>query len=374
MKILTWNVNSIKTLQYWSEIKNFTDILAQLDADIICFQEIKGTRKDLSEEFHTIRDWFAFYSLYSSGYSGVGTFVRRKYCPRHCEIGFTGLLSSFNLGCLEELYAAFTKQELIEMDKEARCVITDHDEFILFNVYYPATSESIERNDFKLRFSKAVQIRFKALQNSGRKVILVGDINVAHLEIDRWDRDDTAMEFDAHPVRAWFASFLHDSGLVDTFRHFYPNQKHIYTVWNIKEFRRQTNQGSRIDYILVPASMVSYLKDCLILSDIAGSDHVPVICEIDETKFEVSIELSLKVPPKGCTFHWSNYGERQRSINAFLVKEKAGSFNAHDQKYLSDRVRPSKIIATVTSKVVKKTPNKKVSTARQSTLQFFKKD
>lgn len=203
MKICSWNVNSISTIKTWHpwsdscKFPSFNDILNDLKCgmhwsalmnplDIICVQEVKSTKEKLSQDYHTLKDYFAFYALHpTDGYAGVATFVKKSICPLHCQPGFSGLSFPVDaIGGVDELYASMDKKELLKLDSEGRCIITDHGRFVLFNVYFPCESEHDHRQLFKEKFSRAVQLRVDSLINAGRSVILVGDVNVAHLPIE----------------------------------------------------------------------------------------------------------------------------------------------------------------------------------------------
>lgn len=188
MKIVCWNLNGIKTVkQYhpWTHTSDFAQILDQLDAEVFCFQEIKATRGSLPTEFIDCAGYDCFYSLSkTAGYCGVATIARKTESPSACEIGITGGGEGDDFGCLSELRTLFTAEQLKEIDSEARALITDHGLFLLINVYCPHDSGT--RTQFKMDFLLALQTRVESLISSGRRVIVAGDVNVSHREIDHW--------------------------------------------------------------------------------------------------------------------------------------------------------------------------------------------
>ncbi|KAJ3304045.1 Class II abasic (AP) endonuclease [Kappamyces sp. JEL0829] len=354
LKIISWNVNSIKTLSNWlpwadkSRYPTFTHLLDSFSADIICMQEIKSTKSKLDAEFHTLPGYWAFYALHpTEGYSGVATFVRRSICPALAEEGFTGLLnpSEPGIGGTQDLLKLFSRSELLDLDSQGRCVITDHGLFVLLNVYFPATSDSAERELFKMKFSLGIQARVQGLIAIGRKVIVAGDVNVCHREIDHFDPEGSKKEwgilsFDGAPIRRWFTDWLGSCSLVDTFRFFHPLARDVYTVWNTRENRRPMNQGTRIDYVLCTSDLQDWLVDSQVDMSVMGSDHCPIhvlLHTVHPTSGASWTEFQPKVvkPPLLCTYHWKSYGERQKSLDAFLVKKQPFEFNASSETAFS---------------------------------------
>ncbi|XP_058090983.1 DNA-(apurinic or apyrimidinic site) endonuclease 2 isoform X6 [Magnolia sinica] len=248
MKIVTYNVNGLKQriAQYGSLLK----FLNSLQADIICIQETKVSRHDLSADLFMAEGYEAFFSCtrtFGQGrvaYSGVATFCRVKSAfssdevalPLAAEEGFTGLLKHSKSGddrmgdCplkmpievegLEEI----TKEDLLKMDSEGRCIITDHGHFVLFNLYGPrADCDDKGRIDFKFNFFKTLQKRWESLLSQGRRVFVVGDLNIAPAAIDRWN---AGPEFEENMFRKWMRSLLRECGgpFSDVFRTKHPHR------------------------------------------------------------------------------------------------------------------------------------------------------
>ncbi|KAJ3323162.1 Class II abasic (AP) endonuclease [Boothiomyces sp. JEL0866] len=333
MKILSWNVNGIKTIKEYYPWKqcDFAGIISGLDADIICFQEVKQTLASLPSSYTHVPDYDIFYFLHKDkGYSGVATVVKKSISPEFVEIGMSGLKEP-NLGCLEELQKEFTKEELAELDSEARVIITDHKLFVLFNIYFPNDANET-RFEYKMKFSKAIEIRAASFMKQGRSVIIAGDVNVSHKEIDHCDpaqsvKDNRLESFDSAIARQWFNSWVYPNGqLVDSFRWFYPDKEKVFTVWNTKINARPANYGTRIDYILVSKELIDDVKDAQVLSDVLGSDHCPVTLEFKDTHHSLKksiyelLKSDMKKPHPLCTFYWDNYAAKQLKINNFFKK------------------------------------------------------
>jgi AP endonuclease 2 len=243
MRILSWNVNGIKTIRNYHPWTGctFDQIMTSeaLKCDILCIQEVKSTKQNLTADMIQIEGYTCFYSLPKSkgGYSGVATFVRNDIDVLHAEEGIANPKSE--IGGLEQLAENFSARYLEELDSEGRCLITDHGHFVLFNLYCPNGDSSPERMDFKLYFCQAVQLRADRLIKMGRNVIIVGDINVCAKEIDHCDLRHSVKEhkidrFEDTPSRAWFNKFTESRAVVDMFRHFNPKKEGQFTVWNTK--------------------------------------------------------------------------------------------------------------------------------------------
>ncbi|CAO2831303.1 unnamed protein product [Amaranthus hypochondriacus] len=294
LKIVTYNVNGIRQriAQYGSLLK----LLDSLDADIICFQEIKVTRQELTADLIVAEGYESFFSCTRTcgkgrtGYSGVATFCRVKSAftstevalPVAAEEGFTGLLESPNgnesrsdqlftdMECLTE----FQKDELLKIDSEGRCVITDHGHFVLFNVYGPrADPDDVERVQFKANFYKIMQRRWELLQQEKRRIVVVGDLNIAPSSIDRCE---AGPDFEKNEFRRWFRTQLVKNGgsFFDLFREKHPERTDAYTCWPVHNGAEEFNYGSRIDHILASGVCLHCLHD--------NDDHSLVACHVEE--------------------------------------------------------------------------------------------
>uniref|UniRef100_UPI0037E9034C DNA-(apurinic or apyrimidinic site) endonuclease 2 isoform X1 n=2 Tax=Semicossyphus pulcher TaxID=241346 RepID=UPI0037E9034C len=346
MKIVTWNINGIRTFR--GGIKKALD---SLDSDIICVQETKVTR-DLLDERTAIVEGYNSYFSYSrgrSGYSGVATYCKDSATPFAAEEGLTGLLTNGEgaVGCYGD-QNEFCSEELQLLDNEGRAVITQHkimcqdkEQIVtVINVYCPrADPEKPERKQFKLQFYKLLQCRAEALLKDGSNVIVLGDVNTSHRQIDHCDPSDIE-DFGANPGRKWLNGFLHGSRqeekieeeeeeesevtstepvnsgkFVDTFRYFHPTRTNAFTCWSTLTGARQTNYGTRIDYIFADSQFVKeQFVAADIMPEVEGSDHCPVWGQLS-----CSLLPSSKPPPL-CTRYLPEFAGKQQKLSRFFVK------------------------------------------------------
>ncbi|XP_073675452.1 DNA-(apurinic or apyrimidinic site) endonuclease 2 [Garra rufa] len=345
MKIVTWNINGIRTFK--NGIKKTLD---SFDADIICVQETKVTR-DLLDEKTAIVDGYNSYFSFSrgrSGYSGVATYCKDTATPFLAEEGLTGLLANQGeaVGCYGD-QVELSSEELLALDNEGRAVITQH-QFIgkdgpqkltVINVYCPrADPEKPERKLYKLQFYQLLQCRAEAILSSGSQVIVLGDVNTSHRPIDHCDPNDVD-NFEDNPGRKWLDHFLFGKAekaqngntedelqeifpkspsggkFVDSFRRFHPKRSNAFTCWSTLTGARQTNYGTRIDYIFADCCLVeSAFIGVDIMPEVEGSDHCPVYAQLSCT-----LQSSPKCPPL-CTRHMPEFTGRQQKLSRFFVK------------------------------------------------------
>ncbi len=263
MKIITWNVNGIRA----AGKKGFVPFVEREIPDILCLQE---TKAHIDQVEMDIRNPAGMQGTWSSaikkGYSGVATFLKAdSSAGTNCKLPACELLNKIGI----EIY-----------DNEGRVVISDHGKFLLYNIYFPNGGSGQERHDFKQKFLYALNDHLKEKIAAGREVIVVGDYNVAHREIDVYNPEKLAKESGFLPEeREWFDKFL-ALGFVDTFRHFHPDEKGAFTWWSQIERARPVNRGWRIDYICVTKGLLPYVKRAEILDEVMGSDHCPVMIEL----------------------------------------------------------------------------------------------
>ena len=248
IKILCWNVNGIRAV----EKKGFLEWLRQESPDMLCLQETKAQHDQISPEVQQPPDHHAYWNFSErKGYSGVVTFTKKK--PAKVENGFG----------------------IKQFDAEGRVIITEYPEFILFNVYFPNGKQSEERLKYKMDFYDAFLDFVDPLKAKGERLIVCGDFNTAHKEIDlaRPKENETISGF--LPVeRRWMDEFV-AHGFVDTFRHFNKEPDH-YTWWSLRTRARERNIGWRLDYFFVSENLLDSVIEASILSDVIGSDHCPV--------------------------------------------------------------------------------------------------
>jgi exodeoxyribonuclease-3 len=254
MKIISWNVNGIRAAYK----KGLVEFIEREEPDLLCLQETKAHKEQCEPILLTPAGRKSYWSSATKkGYSGVATYVVDE--PKNVSFGYGKT----------------------EYDSEGRFVITEHEKFTLYNIYFPNGGSGQERHDFKQKFLKDLNAHLKPLVKAGRPIIVVGDYNVAHREIDIHDPVRNAGESGFLPEeRAWFDSFL-ALGFVDTFRHLHPKAADRYTWWSYLEKGRLGNRGWRIDYICVTQNLVSQVKRAEVLDHQQGSDHCPVMIELE---------------------------------------------------------------------------------------------
>ncbi|MBN1583927.1 MAG: exodeoxyribonuclease III [Anaerolineae bacterium] len=257
MRLLSWNVNGIRAVQN----KGFLEWLQAESPDVLCVQETKAQKNQLDEAllkpdgYHTY-----WHSAQRKGYSGVATFSKRE--PISVQEGFG----------------------IDEFDAEGRVLMTEYSGFKLFGIYFPNGKRSPERLDYKLRFYETFLHYCDELHAQGDKLIICGDVNTAHQEIDLANPKANASVSGFLPEeRAWLDNYF-EHGFVDTFRVFHPDEPDRYTWWTYISRARSRNVGWRIDYFWVSESLMPAVKDADILSEVMGSDHCPVMLELDESK------------------------------------------------------------------------------------------
>lgn len=249
MKITTWNVNGIRACYK----KNLPQFVASHKPDILCLQETKAHIDQVEPEVRTLGYKESHWSsAVKKGYSGVATFLNQT--PKSVTRGWG--------------------QE--EYDSEGRIILSDHGDFLLYNIYFPNGGSGDVRHNFKQQFLKDLNVHLKEQLKKGREIIVVGDYNVAHKEADVHDPVRLSKVSGFLPEeRKWMDSFI-ELGFVDTFRHFYPDAKDAYTWWDYRQMARISNKGWRIDYISVSKGLVPRIKAAEINDDVEGSDHCPV--------------------------------------------------------------------------------------------------
>ena len=252
MRLLSWNVNGIRAILK----KDFLTWVKKEDPDILCLQETKCDTADLPPDVLNLKDYKTFWSCgEKKGYSGVSVFSKKE--PLSVKEG---------LG-------------VKEFDKEGRTLMLEYPDFILFNIYFPNGSSGNKRVPFKMGFYDAFLKVANKLKKSGKKLIITGDVNTAHTEIDLARPKENQKNTGFLPEeREWVTKFI-SNGYVDTFRHF-SKDPHHYTWWDYKTGARARNIGWRIDYFFVSENLLPSVKKAFILKDVMGSDHCPVGIEL----------------------------------------------------------------------------------------------
>jgi exodeoxyribonuclease III len=272
MIFTTWNVNGIRAIQK----KGFWDNLKLLKCDVISIQETKTDGEKMVPESEIIRsngwDIEYFSATNRKGYSGVATLI-------------PGGNNTSGLFLEDKIAPSFLVQKgllIPEFDEEGRIVVTNHNvpehniTVTLINGYYPQGGRGPHRIEYKIRFYKKVVELAKKLSNEGNYVMLCGDLNTTVADIDlarpAQNRKTTGCLPEEREALNWFKK----AGFTDVFRHFYPKKADVYTYWDQITRARDRNVGWRIDYFLADAKTLLLIKDCMVHSEIMGSDHCPV--------------------------------------------------------------------------------------------------
>lgn len=248
MKIVTWNVNGIRAAQRGG----FLDWFERENADIVCLQETKAFPEQLDEGLRQPRGYHSFWnSAEKPGYSGVAVYSKKEPLSVRNGLG------------------------IAEFDREGRVVVADYGDFTLINSYFPNSQRDHARLDFKVAFCNAMLDYCQKLHSSGKHLVLCGDFNIAHAEIDLKNPKSNENNAGFLPEeRAWMTELL-QSGYIDTFRHFTKEGGH-YTWWSYRPGVREKNIGWRLDYQVVNQEFADRLKRVEHQPHVKGSDHCPV--------------------------------------------------------------------------------------------------
>ena len=245
MKLISWNVNGIRAILK----KNFMDDFKEIDADIFCLQE---TKCQLGQVEIELDNYYQYWNdAEKKGYSGTAVFTKIKPIEVNYGIGID------------------------HHDKEGRIITLEYDDFYLVNVYTPNSQPELARLPYRMQWEDDFRSYLKTIELH-KPVIVCGDLNVAHQEIDlknpKTNRKNAGF---SDEERAKMTELL-NAGFIDTYRYFYPDKEGAYTWWSYLRKARERNAGWRIDYFLVSESLNDKIKSVDILCDVMGSDHCPV--------------------------------------------------------------------------------------------------
>lgn len=250
LKFISWNVNGLRACYD----KGFADAFNRLEADFFCLQETKMQEGQLDVQFEGYQSYWNYAE--KKGYSGTAIFSKVK-----------PLSVTYGLG-------------IEEHDHEGRVITLELESYYLITVYTPNSQEELRRLDYRMKWDDDLRAYLKKLEEK-KPVIVCGDLNVAHKEIDlknpKTNRKNAGF---TDEERAKFTTLL-ESGFTDTFRYFYPEQEGIYSWWSYRFKAREKNAGWRIDYFLTSDSLKDKLRGAQIHTDILGSDHCPVELTIE---------------------------------------------------------------------------------------------
>ena len=251
MKLISWNVNGLRACMD----KGFPDFFKDVDADIFCLQETKLQKGQISLDLPGYNQYWNY--AQKKGYSGTAIFSKKE-----------PLSVSYGMG-------------IEKHDQEGRLITLEFENFYMITVYTPNSQDELKRLDYRMEWEDDFLKYLKTLERM-KPVIVCGDLNVAHKEIDlknpKTNRKNAGF---TDEERNKFSKLL-DSGFTDTFRYFYPDLEGAYSWWSYRFKAREKNAGWRIDYFLTSQSLDSSLKDAVIYKDIFGSDHCPVGLEIED--------------------------------------------------------------------------------------------
>lgn len=249
MKMVSWNVNGFRACLK----KGFTDFFNEIDADIFCIQETK--MQEGQSDFYP-EEYYQYYnSAQKKGYSGTAVFTKTE--PLSVTMGIEG-----------------------KHDDEGRLITLEYDKFFLVNCYVPNSQPELARLDYRMEFNDDLREYLCKLKEK-KSVILCGDLNVAHKEIDLKNPASNVRNPGFTVEEREKMTELLSSGFVDSFRYLYPTLEGVYSWWSYRFNARARNAGWRIDYFVVSEDMADRIKEAKVHMDVLGSDHCPVSLEIE---------------------------------------------------------------------------------------------
>ena len=251
MKLVSWNVNGLRAIYK----KGFMDFFKQIDADIFCIQETKMQEGQIELD---LQGYYQYYNYAErKGYSGTAIFTKKE-----------PLKVSYGIG-------------IEEHDKEGRVITLEFDKFYMVNCYTPNSGRELARLEYRMTWEEAFK-KYLIELDKQKPVIICGDLNVAHTEIDLKNPKSNRKNAGFTDEERSKIEELLNSGFTDSFRKIYPDKEGAYTWWSYMFNARANNAGWRIDYFLVSDRISKNIKDAYIYSEIMGSDHCPVGLEIEE--------------------------------------------------------------------------------------------
>ncbi len=251
MKLVSWNVNGLRAIYK----KGFEESFKKLDADIFCIQETKMQEGQIELD---LQGYYQYYNYAErKGYSGTAIFTKKE--PLNVEYGIG----------------------IEEYDKEGRVITLEFDKFYMVNCYTPNSGRELARLEYRMTWEEAFK-KYLIELDKQKPVIICGDLNVAHTEIDLKNPKSNRKNAGFTDEERSKIEELLNSGFTDTFRKIYPDKEGAYTWWSYMFNARANNAGWRIDYFLVSDRISKNIKDAYIYSEIMGSDHCPVGLEIEE--------------------------------------------------------------------------------------------
>jgi len=267
MKIVTWNINGYRSVTGQNPSKRYDKVsndnklfayITQEQPDIICLQETKADESQINEELRAPEGYFSYYNSCkeTKGYSGVVTFTKVKPKKVNMELG-------------EKRF-----------DDEGRLIELEFEKFTHFNIYFPKGYAESERLTYKLEFYDKLFEHIKKPKNKKKKIIISGDLNTAHKEIDLARPGENIMTSGFMPVERVKLDWMVENGFIDTFREFIKENGH-YSWWSQRGRARDHNVGWRIDYHFISDNLKANLVNTYYQPLVMGSDHCPVVLELN---------------------------------------------------------------------------------------------
>ncbi len=250
MRLISWNVNGLRACVG----KGFEEFFRQIDADVFCLQETKLQEGQIELELPGYHQYWNYAE--KKGYSGTALFCRQEPISVTLGIGIR------------------------EHDREGRVITAEFEDFYVVTCYTPNSQNELKRLDYRMSWEDAFLEYLKGL-DAKKPLILCGDLNVAHEEIDLKNPKSNRRNAGFTDEERGKMTALLDAGFTDTFRYFYPDLAGVYSWWSYRFRAREKNAGWRIDYFITSKSLDSRLKDAKIHTEIPGSDHCPVELEIE---------------------------------------------------------------------------------------------
>lgn len=254
LEIVSWNINGLRAVLK----KGFTNWVKKASPDIVCLQEIKISQNDIKKGDYGINGYFAyFFPAVRPGYSGVAIYTKHE--PDQIINGLS----------------------IEKFDIEGRAMALVYGKLKIYNVYFPNGKSSEKRLDYKMDFYNSFLRQILKDKEQGFKVIVCGDVNTAHTEIDLARPKDNAKKSGFLPEERKWINKVIENGFVDVYRHF-DKSPEKYTWWALRSGARKRNVGWRIDYFFADKRLLKQIKKAEILTDVMGADHCPIMIKLEK--------------------------------------------------------------------------------------------